>query len=170
MSDHHRSGPDGGGGLAGAAAAWLAWWLASAALWMALVDNTHVPELIVGAGVAIVAASGALLVRQQRRVVLRPSPRWLRRAHRPVVRYVADLWLLTVALRHRGAGRFVAIPIDPGADDPRGAARRVLMQTAGSFAPNTYALGTDYERKLLLVHQLTRGGDPAADADPLELR
>ena len=44
------------------------------------------------------------------------------------------------------------------------------MQSTGSFSPNTYVLGTDYDRGLLVVHQLARTADPAKDADPLELR
>src|SRR4051794_16373783 len=139
------AGPEGGGGLRGAIAAWAGWWLASAALWVLLVDNTHVPELVAGAGVAFVGATAAAVVRQQRRVVLRPRPAWLARMWRPLARYPRDLWPLVRALPRRGGGSFVAIPVETGADDPRGAARRVLMQSAGSFAPNTYAVGTDYD-------------------------
>jgi hypothetical protein len=140
------------------------------ALWVALVDNTHVPELVVGAGVAVVGATAAVVVRQQRLVVLRPRLVWLARLWRPLARYPLDTWLLVRALPRRGGGRLVAIPFDPGEDDPRGAARRVLMQAAVSFPPNTYAIGTDYERDLVLIHELVRRPDPAADADPLRLR
>lgn len=42
---------------------WLAWWIVSAALWMALVDNQPLPELIAGAVVATLAATAAVLVR-----------------------------------------------------------------------------------------------------------
>jgi multisubunit Na+/H+ antiporter MnhE subunit len=170
-TDGERSGgPDGGGGVAGAVAAWAAWAAASFALWLALVDNTHAPELIVGAGVALVAASAALVVRQQRRVVLRPDARWLLRAWRPLVQYLLDVGRLARALPTRGGGGFLAIPIDVVEDDPRAAARRVAMQTSGSFAPNTYVLGTDHEHGVLLIHQLVRGTDPRADVDPLRLR
>jgi hypothetical protein len=164
------AGPEGGGGVRGAIAAWAGWWLASAAIWVLLVDNTHVPELVVGAGVALVGASAAVVVRQQRRVVLRPRLVWLARLWRPLVHYPPGIWALVRALPRRGGGRFVAIPIEAGDDRPRGAARRVLMQTAGSFAPNTYAVGTDYDRGLLLVHQLVPTDDPASGADPLGLR
>jgi multisubunit Na+/H+ antiporter MnhE subunit len=165
-----QHGPEGGGGLAGAVAAWIGWWLASAAIWLALVDNTHVPELVVGAGVSTLAATAALVVRQQRRVVLRPRLVWLARAWRPLARYAADLPKLVRALRTRGGGRFYAVRAVDATNDPRGAAQRVLLQAAGSFTPNTYVLGTDYERGLMLVHQLVPGEDPALGADPLRLR
>src|SRR3954447_26158502 len=168
MSDQ-RIGPEGGGGPAGAAAALVGWCVACAVIWLALVDNTHVPELIVGAGVALIGATAALVVRQQRLVVLRPRPSWLKNAWRPVAAYPRDMLLLVKALPARGGGRFVAVPAGGGADDPEGAARRVFKQAAGSFAPNTYALGTDYERELMLVHQLVPTRDPAADVDPLHL-
>jgi hypothetical protein len=160
-------GPDGGGGRAGAVRAWAGWWLVSAALWLWLVDNTHVPELVVGAGVAAIAATVALVVRQQRRLVLRPRLRWLPRLWRPLAVYPRDMWLLVKALPRRRAGRFLALPAPPVADDPSGAARRVLVQAAVSFSPNTYVIGTDVDRDLVLVHQLVRIRGSELDADPL---
>jgi multisubunit Na+/H+ antiporter MnhE subunit len=163
-------GPDGGGGIRGAVFAWAGWWLTSALLWLWLVDNTHVPELAAGAAVAAIAASAAIVVRQQRRLVLRPRLRWLLLLWRPLAVYPRDIWLLVKALPRRRAGRFVALESQPLGDDPRGAAQRVLMQTAASFSPNTYVIGTDVDRDLVLVHQLVPTGDPASDADPLRLR
>src|SRR4051795_8196129 len=131
-------GPGGGGGLRGAALAWAAWWVVCACLWLLLVDNLHRSELIVGAGVAVLAAGAALGVRQQRRVILRPRLRWLLRVWRPIAAFPRDMWLVIKALPARRTGRFVALPAATGGDDPRGAAQHVLMQTAGSFAPNLY--------------------------------
>lgn len=162
-------GPDGGGGAAGAIAAWVSWWVACAAIWLALVDNTHVPEMVVGAGVAILGASSALVVRQQRRVVLRPRLSWLLRIWRPLAAYPGDVIRLVAALPRRGGGRFVAVPASAADEDPEGSARRVLRQAGGSFAPNTYVLGTDYDRDLLLVHELVPSKDPAGNSDPLRL-
>jgi multisubunit Na+/H+ antiporter MnhE subunit len=165
----HR-GPAGGGGMRGAAAAWVGWWIASTLLWIALVDNLHPSELVTGAAIACVSATAAVRVRQQRLLVLRPRLAWFVRLWRPVLRYPRDMWLLARALPRRGGGKFAAIPVAGGKDDPRSGAQRVLLQASGSFAPNTYALGTDYDEGLLLVHQLVPSADPAADADPLGLR
>ena len=74
-----RHGPTGGGGIRGTALASLAWWALSAALWLALVDNTHFQELVAGAVVACIGAAAALIVRAQRRFVTRPRPSWLLR-------------------------------------------------------------------------------------------
>ena len=163
-------GPDGGGGAAGAVRAWVGWWVVCALLWLWLVDNTSTPELTVGAGVSVIAASAALVVRQQRAVVLRPRLRWVLRAWRPLAAYPRDTWLLVKALPRRQRGRFVALPIHVHGDDPRSAAQRVAMQTAASFAPNTYVIGTDAERGLVLVHQLMPTPSIEDDTDPLRLR
>jgi multisubunit Na+/H+ antiporter MnhE subunit len=166
-------GPEGGGGRIGAARAWAGWWVVSAALWLLLVDNTHVPEMVAGAGVATLAASAAVAVRQQRRVVLRPRARWLLRLWHPVlVAYPRDTWLLVLALFRRRPGRFVTVPPAATADDPRSAAELVLQQTAASFSPNTYVIGTDVDADAMLVHRLVDRGREAAlsDADPLRLR
>src|SRR3954449_4647785 len=89
-----RTGPEGGGGVRGAVLAWIAWWVVCAVLWLLLVDNTHVPELIVGAGVSAFGASAAVGVRQQRRVVLRPRLRWVLRLWRPLASFPPDTLLL----------------------------------------------------------------------------
>jgi len=165
-------GPVGGGGRRGAIIAWVGWWLASAALYLVLVDTVALPELVTGAVIATVAASGATLLRAQRRVVMRPRVRWLAGLWRPVLSYPTDLWTVTRALARRepAPGKLYALPFEPGVDSGRSAARRVLGPTAGSFAPNTIVVGLDSERGLLLVHQLVPSADPVADADPLGLR
>ena len=169
-------GPLGGGGTAGAVLAWVAWWFVCAALWLSLVDTTHFHELMAGALVSVLGASVALLVRAQRVLVIRPDPRWLLRAWRPFALFPRDTVLVVGALAgslRRGGrprGRLFAIPMATPEEDPREAARRVLMKTAGSLAPNSYVVGADDERGLILVHQLVRHGDPAVDIDPLGLR
>jgi hypothetical protein len=167
-----QTGPVGGGGRSGAAVAWIGWWVVSAAVYLVLVDSVSPAELVTGSVIAIIGASGATLVRAQRRAVMRPEPAWLLRLWRPVVRYPVDLLTLTRALvkRRPVQGRLFALTFDPGPDDARSAARRVLGPTAGSFAPNTFVVGFDPVRGLLLVHQLLPSGDPIADADPLRLR
>lgn len=166
------AGPSGGGGRSGAAIAWVGWWLVSAAIYLVLVDTVVVPELATGAVIVITAATGATLVRAQRRVVMRPDPAWLRGLWRPVATYPRDLWTVTRALVRRRpvTGSLYALPFHPGTDDARSTTRRVLGPTAGSFAPNTFVVGLDRETGLLLVHQLVPSADPRQDADPLGLR
>jgi hypothetical protein len=167
-----QAGPVGGRGRSGAAIAWIGWWAASAGVYLVLVDSMSLPELVTGSVIAIIGASGATLLRSQRRAVMRPERAWLVRLWRPVVRYPVDLVTLTRALARRRPvkGRLYALAFAPGPDDARAAARRVLGPTAGSFAPNTFVVGFDPVRGLLLVHQLVPSDDPIADADPLRLR
>lgn len=166
------AGPAGGGGRRGALLAWAIWWMLSAALYLVLVDTVVLPELVTGAVISTIAASLATLVRAQRRVVIRPRLKWLVGLWRPVASYPRDLWTLTRVLARRRpvSGKLYALPFAPGSGDPRSAARRVLGPSAGSFAPNTFVVGLDPERGLLLVHQLVPSDDPAADADPLGVR
>jgi multisubunit Na+/H+ antiporter MnhE subunit len=169
-SGEEQRGPLGGGGRRGAALAFAGSAVVSGALWLALVDTTHFQELVAGAVVALIGAATAVLVRSQRRLVLRPRARWFLAAWRPFAAYPRDLALVTMGLIRRREGRLFTIPFDAREENPREAARRVLMKTAGSFAPNTYVVGGDEERGLLLVHQLVPTPDPAADVDPMRLR
>ena len=148
----------------GALRAWLVWWALLAALWLALVDTVVVPELV----------TGAVLVRRQRRVLLRPRAAWTPGALRALARFGPDLVPLVHALWRRGIrraderGRLVEVPYEAVAeDDPEAAAHRALTEALGSFAPNTLVVGIDRERRTLLVHELVPTDDPAAGAKPL---
>jgi multisubunit Na+/H+ antiporter MnhE subunit len=151
----------------GAVRAWLIWWALLAALWLALVDTVVVPELVAGAVAAAVAATGAVIVRSQRRLLLRPRLAWIRYAGGPLRRTLTDLVPLARALRRRGGGAIVEVPYGAVGDDPGAAAHRVFTQALGSLAPNTLVVGVDRERRVLLVHQLVPTDDPAAEAKPL---
>jgi hypothetical protein len=66
---------------------------------------------------------------------------------------VTVLWRRLV-LRRPVGGSFHAVPFRAGRGDTEEAARRAISGIAGSFAPNTYVLDVDWERELILVHQL----------------
>jgi len=157
----------------GAVRAWLVWWALLAALWLALVDTVVVPELVAGAVGAAIAATGAVLVRGRRQILLRPRAAWLPAALRALVRFGPDLLKLATALWRRGVrrggegGRLVEVPYSAVADDPEAAAHRALTEALGSFAPNSIVVEVDRDRRVLLVHELVHTDDPAAGAKPL---
>jgi multicomponent Na+:H+ antiporter subunit E len=157
----------------GAGRAWVVWWGLLAALWLALVDTVVVPELLAGAAAAAIAATGAVLVRGQRRLLLRPRAAWLRAVPGALLRAVTDLRPLLAALWRRGIrrrderGALVEVPYAAVADDPTAAAHRALTQALGTLAPNTIVVDVDRRRRKLLVHQLVPTDDPAAAAKPL---
>src|SRR4051812_6190996 len=88
-----------------AARAWLAWWVLCAALWLALIDRTQLAELLAGVVAAAIAATGAVLVRQQRQVITRPRLRWVASMPGPLLSLVTDLWPLARVLVTRGVLR-----------------------------------------------------------------
>jgi multisubunit Na+/H+ antiporter MnhE subunit len=153
--------------------AWLVWWVLLAALWLALVDTVLVPELVAGAVAAAIAATGAVVVRQQRRLLLRPRPAWIRHAARPLLRTVTDLAPLGSALWRRGVirrdehGAIVEVPYGAVGDSSDDATHRAFTQALGSLAPNTVVVVIDRDRRVMLVHQLVPTDDPAANAKPL---
>jgi hypothetical protein len=157
----------------GAARAWAIWWLLLAALWLALVDTVVGPELVSGAVAAAIAATAAVLVRGQRRLLLKPRGAWLRGAWRPLRGTVTDLGPLVHVLWRRGIrraderGETFELPYAAVAEEPEAAAHRVLTEALGSVAPNTIVVTVDRERRTMLVHQLVPTGDPAAAAQPL---
>jgi multisubunit Na+/H+ antiporter MnhE subunit len=140
---------------------WPAWAVGSMALWMLLTSTVAGPELIVGAGVSMVAAATVQVVRVQGAFGFRPRLRWLRHAVGIPGRIVGDTVRLTAVLvrhatgRRRVRGAFVAVPFVHGAEgDPEAAARRALATVGISVSPNTYVVGFDARRDELLAHQL----------------
>jgi hypothetical protein len=149
-------------------------WVVSAALYLLLIDNTQLPELLVGAGAAVLAAAGLELAREQEVVGRRGRLAWLARLHRPLLTIPQDIatvsWLAVRALVHRppSQGVFRVVPFACFGEDREPRGRLALAEAAGSLAPNTFVVGIDEERGLILAHQLrpTRGRDAI---DPMGL-
>ena len=148
--------------------------MCAAALYMVLIDLTDLPELIVGAGAAVLAATGMELAREQGIVGESVRWRWLLRLHRPLLRIPGDIVavsamaLLAIVRRRPAFGTFRAVGFTGNEDEPYESGRRALTEAAGSLAPNTFVVGIDGERKLILAHQLRRAGGRET-LDPLEL-
>jgi hypothetical protein len=83
--------------LARRALAWSIGWVFSAALYLLLIDITDLPELIVGAGAALLAATGLELAREQGLVGESISIRWLPRFYKPVLKVAVDVALVSGA-------------------------------------------------------------------------
>src|SRR5437588_202093 len=96
-------------------AAWTAGWVLAGSLYLLLIDTTSLPELIVGAVVATLAATGFELAREQRVAGERIRLEWLLGAYRPVLKVPRDIALLAMAAarqlvrRDAAVGRFRAV-------------------------------------------------------------
>jgi hypothetical protein len=149
-------------------------WVCAAALYLLLIDITDLPELIVGAGAAALAATGLELAREQRIVGESVRWRWLLGLHRPLLRVPRDIVIvsamaLVAVVRCKPAfGSFRAVRFGGGEDVPHETGRRALAEAAGSVAPNTFVVGIDGDRQLILAHQLRPTGGRET-IDPLKL-
>jgi hypothetical protein len=157
------------------ALAWSVGWTFAAALYLLLIDITSLPELIVGAGAAVLAATGFELAREQQTAGgLGARLRWLGTLHKPLLKVPSDVAVVcAVAIRQLVApraanGRFRAVPFRCDDDESLETGRRALAEWFGSFAPNTIIVGVDADRELILGHQLHVQGGPEA-IDVLEL-
>jgi multisubunit Na+/H+ antiporter MnhE subunit len=147
--------------VADVARAWVTWWALCAALWLALVDRTDLAELVLGAVVAVIAATGAVLVRQHRARRVRPQVRWALDVPCALVGLVTDLPLLLRVLWRRGirrdssCGVIVESPLDAGPREDRDAAgRRVGAQLIGTLAPSSVVIDVDVDRDVVIEHRL----------------
>jgi hypothetical protein len=154
------------------AAFWLAWFLICLGLWMLLVFKTEPAEIIAGAAAAAVAATGVERVRLRGYAPFAPDPLWSRKLVLLPVEVARDTWLLARVLIRRfvrgepvkGRFRFVHFEAS-GGDDPRSQARRATAKWVASVSPNTYLLGFDEKRDVVVLHQLVPADD-VPDLDP----
>lgn len=137
-----------------------AWWAAMFAAWFALVDTVAMPEIVLGAFAAAIAAAVAVAVHRRGYIRFRPRARWLRQTPRLAWTVVADSALLAGALWRRVVhgeaveGRTLRIAFDHGGDNGRDGARRALVNLSISLTPNSFVIDIDPEAHSLLVHQL----------------
>jgi len=150
---------------------WLTWWVLMMSFWVALDDSLRSDELLAGAGAAAIAAVGAELVGHQARTRYRIRAAWLLSAARLPGQVAKETVLVFGALGRTLAtrkppphGAFTEIPVRYGDDTPLGVTRRVLLTGAHSLAPNSFVLGMDEDRDVMIVHQLVPEATEATKA------
>lgn len=154
--------------------AWSLGWCFAAALYLLLIDITDLPELLVGAGAAVLAATGLELAREQGIVGESIRFGWLLRVPRVLLRVPADIAVVSLAAlratvdRDGARGGFRSVPFACGEEQELETGRRALAEAFGSLAPNTFVVGIDAERELIVAHQLRPTSDRQA-IDVLEL-
>jgi hypothetical protein len=151
---------------------WLAWWGICLGLWLLLVFKTELLELVAGMVAAAFAATAVELVRALGYAPFAGDPRWLRALLRLPREVAVDCFVLARALvlqatgKKRIQGSFRVIHFEGcSGDDPRSEARRAVAKWLGGVGPNTYVIGFDEKRDMVLVHQLVPTEHPP-DVDP----
>jgi multisubunit Na+/H+ antiporter MnhE subunit len=143
------------------------WWVLLMSFWVILDDSIALDELLAGAGAAALAATLAELVGHQAATRFRMRAGWVVPALGLPGQVVRDTVVVFAALWRRLAhgeqppSGFREIPARFGDDSDEGVTRRVLLVGGRSVAPNTFVLGIDGERDVMVVHRLVNEGKPA---------
>jgi multisubunit Na+/H+ antiporter MnhE subunit len=146
--------------MARRAGSWLVWWVLMMSFWVMLDDSISTDELLAGAGAAALAALLAEVVTYQAATRFRMRIEWLVPALSLPGQVVRDTVIVYRALWRRLAhgqqppSALADLPARYGDDSPEGVTRRVLLVWGTSVAPNTFALGVDSERDVMVVHRL----------------
>ena len=156
-------------GLARRLAAWLLWWVLLMALWVILDDSIASDELLAGAGAAALGACLAETAGYQAATRFRIRVEWLipvlglpGQVVRDTVIVFAALWR-RLARGQEPASGFRELPVRYGDNTAAGKTRRALQVGGQSVAPNTFALGIDRDRDVMVVHQLVVTSGEAAE-------
>ena len=146
--------------MAHRAGSWLVWWVLMMSFWVMLDDSISTDELLAGAGAAALAALLAEVVTYQAATRFRMRIEWLVPALSLPGQVVRDTALVFAALWRRLArgeepvSGFRELPVRYGTNTAEGKTRRALYVAGRSVAPNTFALGIDQDRDVMIVHQL----------------
>jgi multisubunit Na+/H+ antiporter MnhE subunit len=128
--------------------------------WTVLDDSIGRNELLAGAGAAALAAAFAELASYQAATRFRMRAEWAVPALALPGQIARDTLIVFGALWRRlahgiePASGFREIPARFGDDSDEGVTRRVLLVGGRSMAPNTFVLGIDQDRDVMIVHQL----------------
>lgn len=139
---------------------WLIWWVLMMSFWVMLDDSLATDELLAGAAAAALAALLAELVTYQAATRFRMRIEWIGPALRLPGEVARDMVIVYAALWRRLVhgqqpdSAFTELPARFGDDSPEGVTRRTLLVGGRSLAPNTFVLGIDPERDVMVVHQL----------------
>jgi hypothetical protein len=146
------------------------WWLALFGVWLLLVPQRSVAEIVAGAVVAALATLLAEAAQDIGLIHLRPRLHWLRELPRLPISVLRDCGKLAGALERQVfggrpvVGRFRRVRFESGGDEPHEAARRALETFRVSLPPNSYVVGIDPEANLMLIHELVPTGEGSDDA------
>jgi multisubunit Na+/H+ antiporter MnhE subunit len=130
------------------------------AFWIVVDYSIDTDELLAGAGAAALGATLAELACHQARVRPRLRIGWLAPALRLPGEVARDTVIVFGALARRllrgeePPSGFREVPTRFGDDSAEGLTRRVLLTGGRSLAPNTFVLGMDKDRDVMVVHQL----------------
>jgi multisubunit Na+/H+ antiporter MnhE subunit len=146
---------------------WLVWWVLMMSFWVMIDDSINADELLAGAGAAALAAAFADLVTYQAATRFRMRIEWLVPALSLPGQVVRDMVIVYLALWRRlvhgeqPPSAFVELPARFGDDSAEGMTRRTLLVGGTSVAPNTFVLGIDRDRDVMVVHRLVSGSGEA---------
>ena len=156
--------------------AWVAWWVLMMAFWEMVDNSIMLSELLVGAAVAAMAAFLAEVAGHQAATRFRMHIEWTGPALRLPGEVVRDTGIVFVALWRRlvhgelPPSGLRELPLDFGDDTPEGVTRRALAVAGKSVAPNTFVLGVDADRNVMVVHQLVANQGNEVPEEPSQER
>lgn len=149
--------------------AWVTWWVLLMSFWVILDDSISLDELLAGAGAAALAALLAEFAGYQAATRLRMRIEWAAPALWLPGQLVRDTGIVFAALWRRLArgeeppSGFRELPARYGDNSMAGKTRRALLIGGRSFAPNSFVLGLDEDRDVMVVHQLVANEGQAAE-------
>jgi multisubunit Na+/H+ antiporter MnhE subunit len=148
----------------------LVWWVLLMSFWVILDNSIEPDELLAGAGAAALGAFLAELACYQAATRFRMRIEWAAGVLSLPGQVAGDMIIVFTALwrclvhGQQPASGFRQVPVRYGSDTPEGETRRTLLVGGRSVAPNSFVLGIDADRDVMIIHQLVVDQGEPADA------
>jgi multisubunit Na+/H+ antiporter MnhE subunit len=149
---------------------WLVWWVLLMSFWVILDNSIEPDELLAGAGAATLGAFLAEVAFYQAGTRFRMRIGWAVPALSLPGQVVSDTAIVFAALWRRlvrgeqPPSGFRQVAVRYGSDTAEGETRRVLLIGGKSVAPNSFVVGLDAQREVMIIHQLVvNQGEPVEE-------
>jgi hypothetical protein len=134
-------------------------------LYLLLASQISGWEIIAAIAACMVASVGATAVNIAGGRPFEFRVGWFGQLAQLPARVIRDCAVVTGAIferliHRRKTGNFCVIEFDPGGQTRLGAAKRALLITRSSLAPNTYVVGMDSKKNMVLLHELISARPP----------
>jgi len=142
---------------------WIGDWAVLMAFWIALTGGFRWPELLIGAGAALVGSIVSVATEAVTVTHFLPHWRYLWRSRSVIWQIpLGAIWVLGALFRkgRRARGEMGVLPFDPGGEDAESETRRAVAEAFPTMGPASVVIGVDHDKRVVIYHLLGSSSPP----------
>ncbi|HEX5412557.1 MAG TPA: Na+/H+ antiporter subunit E [Terriglobia bacterium] len=133
------------------------------AFWIALTGSFRWPELLIGAGAAVIASIASVATEATTLPHFLPHWRYVWRSRGVIWQIPLGVIFVLRALWREGrhaSGQVGFVPFDPGGEDAESETRRAVAEAFPTITPGSIVIGVDRDARVVIFHLLGSSSPP----------